>query len=402
MRFFILIVLFFSFNYAQNENEIYVRLNHFNHDEWWSKYNNRGIESKRNNISVFYQKKISDIQFDLNVHLLDKKLFLGQTTAQVLINKNNLIKVGRYYRDFSSYLNDDLSSGSMLISQNAKPMPKIGFLSSKNLSAKKGINFDYGISHAVFEKNNYYDSAPYLHEKFIYLNIRKSTYEFSIGFVHEAMWGGSIIGLGEQPRKFKDFIKVFLSSDGKLKDGEPHANALGNHLGIWDFYFKKEINNYSLKIYYQHFFEDTSGLRFANKWDGLWGIEFINLIPKTSFLVEYLDTSNQYINPPYVADAYYNHTEYKGGWSYKSYSLGNPFINHEEVNPLKLAHIGMKGKISKKFVYEVLASRKINDNDFIKYKVAIKKVSNHKQSISISMINSENDIGVEFGIIRFF
>ena len=143
-------------------------------------------------------------------------------------------------------------------------------------------------------------------------------------------------------------------------------------------------------------------MRFANKWDGLWGIEFINLIPKTSFLVEYLDTSNQYINPPYVADAYYNHTEYKGGWSYKSYSLGNPFINHEEVNPLKLAHIGMKGKISKKFVYELLASRKINDNDFIKYKVAIKKVSNHKQSISISMINSENDIGVEFGIIRFF
>ena len=75
--------------------------------------------------------------------------------------------------------------------------------------------------------------------KFVYINIIKSNYEFGIGFVHEAMWGGSTRLLGSQPDKIQDFLKVFISADGPYKEGEPHANALGNHLGIWDFFYKK-------------------------------------------------------------------------------------------------------------------------------------------------------------------
>ena len=43
------------------------------------------------------------------------------------------------------------------------------------------------------------------------------------------------------PNTFKDFLTVFISGDGPLKEGEPHANALGNHLGVWDFYYQKII-----------------------------------------------------------------------------------------------------------------------------------------------------------------
>ena len=39
---------------------------------------------------------------------------------------------GRYYRDYSRYLNDELSSGSILISNNAQAMPKIGVVSNKS------------------------------------------------------------------------------------------------------------------------------------------------------------------------------------------------------------------------------------------------------------------------------
>ena len=28
---------------------------------------------------------------------------------------------------------------------------------------------------------------------------------------------------------------MFISADGPLLEGQEHANALGNHLGIWDF-----------------------------------------------------------------------------------------------------------------------------------------------------------------------
>ena len=77
-------------------------------------------------------------------------------------------------------------------------------------------------------------------------------------------------------------------------------NAIGNHLGMTELFFQKNNNNQTLKLYYQHFFEDTSGLRFRNEIDGLWGIELKNYIPDTVILFEYLDTTHQDMNPPYV------------------------------------------------------------------------------------------------------
>ena len=99
-------------------------------------------------------------------------------------------------------------------------------------------------------------------------------------------------------------------------------------LGMTEIFIHKNNNHQILKLYYQHFFEDTSGLRFRNEIDGLWGVELKNYIPETTILFEYLDTTHQDMNPPYVDDNYYNHGIYSMGWSYKDYTLGNPFINH--------------------------------------------------------------------------
>ena len=98
------------------------------------------------------------------------------------------------------------------------------------------------------------------------MNIKKNNYQISIGFIHEAMWGGSTEDgsmRGDQPSTFKDFLKVFISEDG-VDEGGPHLNALGNHLGVTELFFQNNNNNQILKLYYQHFFEDTSGLRFRN------------------------------------------------------------------------------------------------------------------------------------------
>ena len=40
------------------------------------------------------------------------------------------------------------------------------------------------------------------------------------------------------------------------------------------FCFINLFNEKNVKVYYQHLFEDDSGFRFKNKYDGLWGIEF--------------------------------------------------------------------------------------------------------------------------------
>ena len=61
---------------------------------------------------------------------------------------------------------------------------------------------------------------------------------------------------------------------------------------------QKRLRKKNFTVYYQHIFEDTSGLRFHNKTDGLWGIELTNLIKNTTLLLEYLNTKNQFLDPP--------------------------------------------------------------------------------------------------------
>ena len=46
---------------------------------------------------------------------------------------------------------------------------------------------------------------------------------------------------GNQPDSFKDFLKVIIAADEPKLEGEPHANALGSHNGIWDFYVTKKF-----------------------------------------------------------------------------------------------------------------------------------------------------------------
>ena len=132
----------------------------------------------------------------------------------------------------------------MLISHNAQAMPKVGLVTSYIIKKNEHISFDFGIAHAVFNKNDIYKESPFLHEKFLYMNIKNNNYIASIGLVHEAIWGGYIESdhkfSGNQPSSFSDFLKIFISGDGPTDI--PHGNALGNHLGIWDFVFQKNNN----------------------------------------------------------------------------------------------------------------------------------------------------------------
>ena len=342
-------------------------------NQWWSHYNNYGQETSKINFSynAQYQKNKTNYYFSFSAS--KDRFYISESFIKSQLFNNTYLKAGRYYRDFSLYLNDSLSSGSMLISNNAEPMPKIGILSKYDY---KDFDFTFGVAHGSFRKSEIYTKAPMLHEKFLYLNRVKNNYKFGIGIVHEAMWGGATEHSGDFPDSFKDFLKIFISEDGPLLEGQSHANALGNHLGIWDFYYKRKINNKELKLYYQHFFEDTSGLRFWNRLDGLWGIELSNYIKNTNILFEYLNTENQDRDPPYVNESYYNHSEYKSGWSYKGYTLGNPFINHLDNNPSKVLHLGIIKNHFNQYDYQLLASRRIDISDPFKYEASISKITN--------------------------
>jgi|TARA_B110000438_G_C15805444_1_gene647092 hypothetical protein len=376
---FILIILSLKLHSQDINNQYNLQLTPDLSNQWWSKYNNYGQEPSETYFHYNTSYKYKNVNFNVNIFASKDKIYIGESFVQSKLFNNTYIKAGKYYKDFSSYLNESLSSGSLLVSNNAEPMTKIGLISSYKFKKTTNFDFDFGISHGLFDKSKNYSKAPFLHEKFIYLNYSKNQNDFGIGLVHEAIWAGSTTYNGDYESSFKDFLKVFISADGPLLDGEPHANALGNHLGIWDFYYKKTMSDNEIKLYYQHFFEDTSGLRFANKSDGLWGIELSNFAQNTNILFEYLNTKNQDTNPPYVDENYYNHGKYREGWSYKGYIVGNPFINagnYEDVNPSKVFHLGVKNNKLNKFSYKLLLSRKIDISDTMKYYISFGRVVN--------------------------
>ena len=402
-----LIILGDNITAQQHEHLFQFNSNPTNQDYFWLENNNYGknIKSEEMEYRWKFSNKKTDYTISMsNAYSKNESFSFGESFIKHNFSDQTFIRLGKYYRDFSKYLNDDLSSGSMLISKNAQSMPKIGLVTSKNIKKSKYITFDFGLAHGWFDTNNYYSNAPYLHEKFIYMNIVKNDYQISIGFVHEAMWGGSN-WWGDLPSTFKDYAKVFIADDDKDFGVGGHTNAIGNHLGVWDFYYEKNTNNQIIKLYYQHFFEDTSSLRFANKTDGLWGLELENYIPNTSFLLEYLDTTHCCIDPPYQDDDYYGNYQYIAGWKYQNSIIGNPFVNN--LPPLdqwrrnreltKLLHIGIKGKLLSSY-YEVKASRKININDSIKYKILVGQNINNRIDLNIFIVNSQTATGAGFGI----
>lgn len=372
MKLYIILLLFLSILLPKENKKISIQIYDYDRKEWWSKFNNNGLDFNQSHLSLSYENAFDNYELLINTHTSSEKIIFGESYVSFRLADMYKVKFGRYYRDFSTYLNDELSSGSMLIGINALPIPKIGLLGE--YQTKKNNKFTYGISHSILDKNDIYNKSPFIHEKFLYLIKNGDNYEYGFGFVHEAMWGGSSYLKGEFPSSFNDFLKVVISSDGEKIEGQSHTNALGNHLGIWDFYFIKKNKSNISKFYYQHFFEDTSGLRFQNRFDGLWGIEYKNLSSRLNFVIEYINTSNQDRDPPYVNENYYNHSEYTLGWSYKGYVIGNPFLDNINNNPSKVIHAGISNNDLNNYKFKILLSKRIDKNDTLKYSVSIGKV----------------------------
>ena len=210
-----------------------IKSNPTDSDYWWLEKNNFGIKPANFNFQGNWELKTSKTTYVINILAQDdsEKIYLNESFIKYNFSDKTFLRAGKYYRDFSTYLNDNLSSGHILISHNAEPMPKIGFVTSKKIKRFRNSSLDFGISHGFFDKDDYYIRAPLLHEKFIYLHTKNKDYEFSIGFVHEAMWGGETPDLTFS-RSLKEFWKIFISADGYEENG--HQNAEGSHIGIYD------------------------------------------------------------------------------------------------------------------------------------------------------------------------
>ncbi|RAJ92559.1 capsule assembly protein Wzi [Larkinella arboricola] len=260
------------------------------------------------------------------------------------------------HRELYGIGDSTLSSGFVIWSGNALPIPKVqlqtpdfvpigGFL-------KKTVAFRVGYAHGWF--NAPYIKGALFHQKYIYGRFGKPHWPFKLyaGLNHQVQWGGHadyLIGspfavYGHLPSSFQDYISLVLGRYPKdlvnnqqtTFDGE---NRVGNHIGSIDYALEWITPRLNTLLYYQHLYEDASGVVLINFPDGLWGIRVRNRAvgPSHRFrwksaVVEWLTTTNQ-SGPVFDqtaqfqgSDNYFNHGQYREGWSYFGRTIGTPFI----------------------------------------------------------------------------
>ncbi|MBT5759420.1 MAG: hypothetical protein HOI55_07170 [Candidatus Marinimicrobia bacterium] len=331
------------------------------------------------------------------------------------------IKIGRWKKNITT--ESDLSTGSLIQSNNAIPIPKIS-LSVPNYNKviifKQEFWIKGGFSHGWFSKGEYVQ-APLLHEKYLYIKKPfNNNSALSIGVVHEAIWGGATKNHGKQQQSFSDFVRVIsFQSASKIGIPQEQINALGNHLGVWDITYFKNSSSKDLKLYFQHPFEDKSSAfqHFfdelkkwkipVNSFDGLFGIEIYNKKSRlvSKFLYEYLNTMNQSgpeaaSDSTYGWDNYYNHYIYQSGWTYKGRVIGNPLFTLGENeghysngtyivnNRLKAHHIGVSGNISEKITHKILLTYSKNYGTYTDQDKFLKKNKPYRFSSGIKQLSA--------------
>ncbi len=262
------------------------------------------------------------------------------------------------------------TNGNMDWSNNARPLPGIAFSTDgfipfffwKKWFSVKGFYAEYFLNDRRYVEN------AHLHHKYAWARASLNSWKISLGLDHWVYWGGTSPDLGNLPG-FDNYFRYIFSLRGKKTSlAIDRANASGSSLGLYLLTVEKEYPDVSLTFYYNHPFEDRSGLEMANAPDGLWGI-YLHRKKGKAFLqdvvYELQNTTNQSGTYDQVEigntgirtgrgnDNYFNNWVYKSGHVYYNRMMGSPvFIPEIDANGIStgfdntriwLNHLGLSG-----------------------------------------------------------
>ena len=262
-----------------------------------------------------------------------------------------------------------LSSGSYAWSGNALPLYKIQFGTRGYvpLGFTKGIVALNGLyAHGWFSNTDSIQNS-FLHQKALFARISLFHNRVRLygGLTHYAQWGGNssiyksgITVHGKIPSSLQTYRDIILvrqpPSDTTQYSAFDLLNQAGNHLGSIDMALEIDNAQANWFLYYQHPFEDKSGVAFQNMPDGLYGIRWKNkrTDPYSSFRLvqitaEFLTTLNQTGFDFNIgsrlyngADDYFNNYQYLDGWTHRQRVIGTPFLtrwldSREDLHDIK-------------------------------------------------------------------
>lgn len=302
-------------------------------------------------------------------------------------------------------LNHELSSGALTAGWNARPIPqlRVGIFEwadvwgCKEMLAVKGhiaygfFDDNWWIKRWVNPDTRYTLSTLYCSRElaFRFGNARKFPLSGELGMIMETEFGGRTwipdgSGSGKwdhHPTYAKAWLKALIPMKGgaDTNSGE-QSNVEGNMLGNWHFALSwQDSHGWSLKAYYQHYFEDHSMMTFDYPWkDGLYGVEahFPANRVVSALVCEYLTMKDQ-SGPVYWdhtlqidyqvsgRDGYYNHYIYNP-WQHWGQGIATPLItaplynaNHQlyfASTRVQAWHIGLSGNPCSELSWRFLAS----------------------------------------------
>ena len=315
-------------------------------------------------------------------------------------------------REQKQVVRDDLlSTGSFVKGTNAKPIPQVHFGTNDfwTVPYTKGwlqVNFDFGYGKFMdsgyredqfndHEVNRQYAKGIWYHQKHLYLRSNPEKPIFiTVGIEHAVQFAGEkfqykdgkLVG-NKKSLDLKSFWKVILpGGDSQYFENDAMEDWVwGNHVGVMTAQIGWNINkDHQVQAYLDNPFEDGSGIRKGNGWDGLWGIQYSNKAAGRQYVrgavFEYFQSTNQsgplhwdsgdYPKPirdqitdlVTGKDEYYNHSFY-GSYAHFGMTPGNPLIpspiynkdgySAYRDNRVKAWSLGVDGEITDHLSYLV-------------------------------------------------
>ncbi len=267
------------------------------------------------------------------------------------------------------------SNGNLLYSNNARSYPKyeISVPEWTAIPFTKGIiSFKGLLSDGITTDNRYIDHALVHHKNLFVRLFKDEKFSVSGGIEQYAQWSGKHPDRGSISHSLDKYLNVFTGSGDDDATFDNDAYRLGNHIGSYHLDAYYNADHFSLTAYYRSIFEDGSGRKSENRPDGLYGLFYKNKNEENPFiqsaLVELYHTTDQSGSLHGTIDgvkyrgldSYFNHSEYKSGWTHYGRTIGSPlFTNgkrdgHALVinNRFKAVHLGVRGFIGSFIPYK--------------------------------------------------
>jgi len=265
-----------------------------------------------------------------NDHL--KKFIFQEAFIKARYKKMEL-SAGRF-KQIIGEVDPDLSSGSLGVSGNALPIPKVSFkIDYTDVPFTNGwAQFKGQISHGWMGEEQFMKDA-YLHEKTFYLRLGKKKLKIYGGIQHYAVWGGSRDDLFSLDKSLGGFFNVLLvkeANDGSVF-GTIAPNRAGDHRGVIEAGAEWENDDVKINLNNQTPFDMGQGIDIRNI-DRLLSLNITNKKAdsrwkKIVFEFIYTKQMNDFYKIQY-RESYYNNGIYKTGWEYNNHIIGTPlFVN---------------------------------------------------------------------------